>query len=220
MQRLIDVAEDQWGLITKRQAERAGVGWTSLSRMAETGLLERVARGVYRIRGAVEPEHLALRAAWLQLDPDTPAWKRLEDPTVALVSHSSAAALYEVGDLRADVHEFTAPVRRQSRRSDVRIHRGVVGEVDRLVLHGLPATRAGRMVADLLADHVDPTAVAGIIDEVLMHVHDHPGVVAEKIAPYASRFGLPPGDGKALLDYLLRLAGSPRREALLQEAQA
>jgi predicted transcriptional regulator of viral defense system len=115
MQRLIEVAEDQWGLVTKRQAERVGVGWTSLSRLAHAGLLERVDRGVYRVRGAMEPDHLGLRAAWLQLDPETSAWKRFDDPTVALVSHSSAAALYGVGDLRADVHDFPIPVRRPSR---------------------------------------------------------------------------------------------------------
>jgi len=76
------------------------------------------------------------------------------------------------------------------------------------------------MVADLLADHVDPSAVARIVDEVLTHVYDYPRAVAEKIAPYASRFGLRPGDGYALLDHMLQLAGSPRREVLLHEAQA
>lgn len=220
MQRIIEVAEGQWGLVTKRQAERAGVGWSSLSRLVSVGLLERVDRGVYRVRGAIEPDHLGLRAAWLQLDPDTPSWERLDDARVAVVSHSSAAALYGVGDLRADVHEFTVPARRQSRRRDVRIHRGSVNQADRLLLHGLPSTRAGRMVADLLADHVDPSAVARIVDEVLTHVYDYPRAVAEKIAPYASRFGLRPGDGYALLDHMLQLAGSPRREVLLHEAQA
>jgi predicted transcriptional regulator of viral defense system len=219
LQRLQNIAEDQWGLVTRRQAEGAGVGWTSLHRMVETGRLERVDRGIYRIRGAVQPDHLALRAAWLQLDPDRSAWARLEDPEVALVSHASAAALYDIGDLRADVHEFTIPGRRQSRRPDVRIHRGTVDPHDRLVLHGLPATRAGRMVADLLADHVDPTAVAGVIEQVMRHVYDYPAVVAEKIAPYAGRFGLKAGDGIALLDHMLRIAGSDQRELLLAEAR-
>lgn len=220
IQRLAELSEEQWGLVTRRQAQRLGVGWTSLSRLVDAGLLERVDRAVYRIRGAVAPEHLALRAAWLQLEPDKPAWDRLDDPNVAFVSHSSAAALYSVGDLRAGVHEFTIPLRRQSRRPDIRIHRGTVEEPDRLVLQGLPATRAGRMIADLLADHVDPTAVAQIVDEVLTHVYDYPGTVAQKIAPFAARFGLRAGDGIGLLDHMLRLAGSPRREVLLEEARA
>ena len=163
---------------------------------------------------------MALRAAWLSLDPGTPAWKRLDDPHVALVSHASAADLYGVGELRADVHEFTVPVRRQSRREDIRIHRGRIDQSDRLVLHGLPATRAGRMVADLLADHVDPTAVAHIIDGILRHLYDSPGVVAEKISPFARRFGLKDGDGLSLLDHMLRLAGSNQRAALMEEAES
>lgn len=218
-QRLTQVSEEQWGLVTRRQAERLGVGWTSLSRLVDTGQLERVDRGVYRMRGATEPDHLALRAAWLQLDPDAPAWERLDDQNVAVVSHSSAAALYGVGDLRADVHEFTIPVRHQSRRSDIRIHRGVVQGSDRMLLRGLPVTRAGRMIADLLADHVDPIAIAEIVDEVLTHVYDYPSTVAEKIAPFAARFGLRAGDGVGVLDHMLMLSGNSQRAALLEEAR-
>lgn len=134
---------------------------------------------MYRLRGSVDPGHLSLRAAWLQLDPATPAWERLDRPEQALISHSSAAVLHDVGDLRADTHEFTLPVRRQTRRRDVRLHRGQVPDEDWLILHGLPMTRAGRMVADLLADHHEPEAVAQIVREVLDQVYDYPRVVAE-----------------------------------------
>src|SRR5450759_3251811 len=101
LSRLRDVAEGQWGLVTLQQARAADVAWRSLTRLVEAGLLERVAHGVYRVRGAPEPDHLELRAAWLQLDPSSPAWQRLDDPDVAVVSHASAASLYGVGDLRA-----------------------------------------------------------------------------------------------------------------------
>lgn len=174
---------------------------------------------MYRVRGAAEPDHLGLRAAWLRLDPARPAWERLDDPDGAIVSHASAAALYGVGDLRADVHDFTLPRRRQTRRGDVWIHQGRVPPEQRVVLGGLPTTRAGRMIADLLADHVDPDGVARITAEVLERVLDYPGVVAEALAPYAQRFGCRRGDGPALLDELLRRAGSQAREALLAEAR-
>lgn len=153
--------EGQWGLVTRAQALQAGIAWSTLSRLASRdGALERVAHGVYRLRGSADPDHLSLRAAWLRLDPAVPAWDRLAGSALALVSHASVAALYDVGDLRADIHEFTLPVRRQTRRPDVRLHRGRVPGRDWLVLHGLPATRAGRMIADLLADHNEPAAVA------------------------------------------------------------
>jgi hypothetical protein len=219
IQRIADVAEEQWGLVTRQQAEQAGVPWPTLSRLAKDQILERVDRGVYRIRGADPPDHLSLRAAWLQLDPTVPAWKRLDEPDVAVVSHTSAAALYGVGDLRPDIHEFTLPVRRQSRRKDIRLHRGTFGDADVLVLHGLPTTIAGQMIGDLLADHVDPVGVAQIVDQVLTHVYDYPSSVAERLAPYATRFGLRPGDGVGVLDHMLRLAGSRERELLIAEAK-
>jgi hypothetical protein len=220
VQRLAEIAEDQWGLVTRQQAEGADVPSPTLARLTKDGLLERIDHGVYRVRGAVPADHLELRVAWLRLDPARPAWERLSDPAVALVSHASAAALYGVGDLRADVHEFTLPARRQTRRKDIRLHRGNVPEGDRLVLYGLPATRAGRMIADLLDDHVDPVAVAQIVDQVLQHVYDYPAVVEKHLRPYAQRFGLRDGDGLGALDHLLRLAESRDREVLVAEAQA
>ncbi len=210
MQLLLGVAEEQWGLCTRRQALDAGVAPSSLARLLRDGFLERVAHGVYRVRGGAEPDHMQLRAAWLQLDPAVPAWERLRNPAVALVSHTSAAALYGVGDLRADIHEFTMPRRHQTRRRDVRIHRGEVPDRQRIVLAGMPTTRAARMIADLLADNIEPTSVAHITATVIDRVFDYPGAVAECIAPYAGRFGFRRGDGPALLDHLLNMAGYDR----------
>lgn len=206
--RLASVAEDQWGLVTKRQAEDLAVRPSELTRLVALGSLERVAHGVYRLRGAPLPDHLDLRAAWLRLDPAQPAWKRIQEPDVAVVSHRSAASLYGVGDLPPDVHEFALPVRRQSRRPDVRLHRETLTDEDRIILHGLPTTRAGRMIGDLLGDYVEPGALGGITMEVLDRTLDYPEVVARHIAPYAHRFRLPRGDGWAMLDYLLAATGA------------
>lgn len=95
--------------------------------------LGRVTHGVYRVRAGGEPDHLWLRAAWLGLDPGRTVWERLDDPDVAVVSHTSAAAVHGVGVLRADVHEFTLPTRRQTRRGDLRLHRGHVPAAERKV---------------------------------------------------------------------------------------
>lgn len=219
LQRLLDVAEGQWGLCTRQQARQAGVGASSLARLTDDGLLERVAHGVYRVRGAAEPDHLELRAAWLQLEPGVPAWERVRAPGVALVSHASAASLYGVGDLRADVHEFTLPARRQTRRTDVRLHRSLVPGEQWILLHGLPTTRAGRMIADLLDDHVEPASVAQITAEVIHRVLDYPETIAERIGPYAARFGFRRGDGVALLEHLLTLADYSDRDEMVAIAQ-
>lgn len=212
-----EFADEQWGLITRRQLEALGIRPATLARLLADGTLGRVAHGVYRVRGAGEPDHIGLRAAWLALDPSPPAWQRLDDPDAALVSHTSAAELHGVGDLRADVHEFTLTQRRQTRRADVRLHRGRVPDEHRMVLSGLPVTRAGWMIGDLLADHVDPESVARIAAEAIDRKLDPPSVVAERIAPFAARFGFPRADGAGLLDELLALAGSDYRGGIPRE---
>ena len=121
LEALAGVAEDQWGLFTRRQAESTGMAWTTLARLADDNAAERVAHGVYRLRGTPPIDHLALRAAWMQLAPDTPVWRRTA--LQGLISHRSAASVYGLGHLPADVHHFILPTRRQSRRPDVRLHR-------------------------------------------------------------------------------------------------
>src|SRR5436190_9223419 len=153
LHRLSPIAENQWGLVTRRQAELAGVSQATTQRLASEGVLERVAHGVYQLTGAPTPNHLELRAAWLQLAPEVPAWERIPDQGV--VSHRSAAALYGLGHLPADRHEFTLPERRQSRRSDVRLHHRTVRPDEWMVLHGMPVTRPSRIAADLLDDKED-----------------------------------------------------------------
>ena len=218
-QRLTSISDDQWGLLTRRQAASAGVAASSLAELIKDGRLDRVAHGVYRVRGGGGPDHIALRAAWLQLDPDKLASQRFDDPEVAVVSHASAAAMYGVGDLRGDVHEFTLPSRRQSRRSDVRLHRGRVPSDRWSLLRGLPVLRAGRMVGDLVGDNIDPTSVAQITTEVLDQLLDYPRVIAESLAPHAARFGLPRDDGVALLDHLLTAVNYARREEAITRAR-
>ncbi len=216
--RLSELAEDQWGLVTRRQAELAGVPHSTFDRLAADGsILERVDHGVYHLAGAPLPDHLALRAAWLQLAPETPAWERTLDQGV--VSHRSAAALYELGHLAADTHEFTLPTRRQTRRHDVRFHRRPVPIDECIQLRGLPVTRPSRIASDLLADQEDPEAVASVVADAIRDVFDYPAMFAETLAPHAGRFGLRRGDGLAMLRWLLELVGDPDTGEWIEEAR-
>ncbi len=156
--------------------------------------------------GGGEPDHLRLRAAWLALDPAVPIWRRLEDPEVALVSHASAADFFRLADLRSGVHEFTMPRRRQTRRPDMRLHRGRVPTNDWAVLGGLPVTTPARIISDLLGDHVALGRVAPIVAKVIDRGYDSPSSIAEHIAPFASQFRLRRGDGAARPQKLLTTA--------------
>ena len=217
--RLAAIAEDQWGLVTCRQAEIAGVSAATLDRITGSdGILERIAHGVYHLAGAPLPDHVELRAAWLQLAPETVAWERR--PEQGIVSHRSAAAVYGVGHLPADAHDFTFPARRQSRRPDVRLHRRGLEDSEWILLRGLPVARPARIAADLLDDREDPEAVAHVIADAIRGVYDYPGTFADALAPYAARFGLRRSDGLAPLRWLLDLVGDPETAQWMDEARA
>jgi hypothetical protein len=217
LNRIAPIAQDQWGLVTRRQAEHAGVSPATLQRLASASVLERVAQGVYRLSGAPTPDHLELRAAWLQLAPDEPAWERT--PREGVVSHRSAAAVCGLGHLPADRHEFTLSVRRQSRRPDVRLHRRQVDDSEWIAIRGLLVTRPARIAADLLADREDPEAVGHVIGDAIRGAHDSPGTFADALAPHAAKFGLRRHDGIALMDWLLDLVGDSEIAEWIEEAR-
>lgn len=217
LSRLSGIAEDQWGLLTRRQAELAGVSRATLQRLASEGILERVAQGVYHLSGAPLADQAALRAAWLQLAPGVLAWERTAKQGV--VSHRSAAAIYSLSDLAADRHEFTLPTRRQSRRADIRLHQRQLDQGEWIILHGLPVTRPARIAADLLDDKEDTEAVAHVVADAIRAVYDYPGTFADALAPHSARFGLRRGDGLALLRWLLELVGDPDTSRWLEEAR-
>lgn len=218
LSRLAGVAEDQWGLLTRRQAEQAGISRATLQRLATESILERVAHGVYQLAGAPTPDHVDLRAAWLQLAPDVPAWERTPDQGV--VSHRSAAALYQLGHLPPDRYDFTLPIRRQSRRPDVRLHQRRLTREESIALRGLFVTRPSRIASDLLFDNEDPEAVGNVVADAIRGVFDYPGIFADSLAPHAAQFGLRRGDGIALLRWLLGLVGDPDAPRWIEEARA
>lgn len=217
--KLAQIAEDQWGLVTRRQAEKAGISPATLQRLSTDGsVLERVGHGVYHLAGAPIPDHVPLRAAWLQLAPETLAWQRKLDQ--GIVSHRSAATVYGLGHLPADKHEFTLPARRQVRRPDVRIYRRHLADDEGTVLRGLPVTRPSRIASDLLADREDPEAVGQVVADALRGVNDYAGTFVEALAPHAAQLGLRRGDGVAVLRWLLDLVGDPETQRWMEEARS
>jgi len=217
--RITQITQDQWGLITRAQALEADVPSRTLDRLtADRSLLRRVGHGVYQLAGAPEPDHLGLRTAWLQLAPTVPAWDR--GPAEGVVSHRSAADLYGLGHLAPERFDFTASRRIQLRRSDVRVHCRRLKEREWIVLRGLPVTRPTRIVSDLLYDGEEPASVGRVIADSIRAVYDYPGTFADALAPHAARLGLRRGDGLGLLRWFLDLVGDPGTETWMREALA
>ncbi|MGC9221707.1 MAG: type IV toxin-antitoxin system AbiEi family antitoxin domain-containing protein [Solirubrobacteraceae bacterium] len=217
--RIASVAEEQWGLVTRRQARELGIPETTWERLSGSGReLRRVGYGVYQLVGAPEPDHLELRAAWLQLAPGIPAWER--EPGDGVVSHRSAAEMFGLGHLAADVHDFTVGGRRQSRHQDIRLHTRRLADDEWIRLRGLLVTRPSRIASDLLYEHEDPESVAHIIADSLRSVYDHPGTFADALASHAHRFGFRRHDGLGLLRWLLDLVGDADTNLWMNEARA
>lgn len=193
------------------------MAWTTLARFVKSGVVERVAHGVYRLRGTPPDDQIDIHAAWLQLAPDTKVWERI--PAQGVVSHRSAAAIYGFGHLPADIHQFILPMRRQTRRDDVRLYKASVGADEWVNHQGLIVTRPARVVADLLDDREDPEAVARVVIEAVQSARDDPGAIALAVASQAGSFGFEPGNGLAVLDWLLELAGDPRRDNFIDQAR-
>lgn len=209
MRRLAQISAGQWGLVTTAQAAAVDVSAQSVAKLAGANDLERLGHGVYRISGVPIDPFDDLRATWLALEPSRTASDRLATDFPDVVSDRSAAVLFGFGDIDADIHEFTVPSRRQTRRTDVRFHRRALRR-DEWTLHaGLPVTTPAVTVQHLAAGDIDGDHLAGVVRDVLLSSAADPEVVARLLSPFATAYGGYPGDGVDLLRRLLTTAGIP-----------
>lgn len=199
------IAEAQWGLVSARQAIDNGVSPWDMTRLTKDGALERVAHGVYRLPGTPFGPLTELRAAWIQLEPGTEAEVRGVDSGV--VSHGSAARVYGVGDFTGDIHEFTSPKRKRSRRPDIKIHTATLGAGEIKRIDQLPVTSANRLVLDLLADHHDGQHVSHVVVDILDQALATRKELTTSVAPYAAAYGVVPAED--FLDHLIHLTRPP-----------
>jgi predicted transcriptional regulator of viral defense system len=206
--RLADLAEAQGGLMTTRQAEARGVARRDLARLVSGGGLERVTYGVYRVTGAPRDRLVELRAAWLQLAPGLGVDQRRVGHGV--VSHASAAMVYEVGFLEPFRFEFTVPPPRRvrSRRQDVAIHRIHLDVGDVAWAAEMVVTTPVRMVVDLAAQRIDGGHLAGVVVDVLAKGLADQREIESVLAPHAAGYGLPAGDGPGLVADLFDQSGA------------
>ncbi|MFI9569992.1 type IV toxin-antitoxin system AbiEi family antitoxin domain-containing protein [Microbispora rosea] len=202
MKSLMSLTEAQYGLVTTRQAELNGAHRRDLSRLVQAGILEHMAHGVYRLAGAPCPGLVELRAAWLQLAPELETDQR--EAVHGVVSHSSAALIYEVGLLDPLRWEFIIPPPRRfrTRRQDVAVHRAPLAADDVRLVDGLLATTPLRTVADLASVRLDGGHLGLVVADMLERRLVRPGDVALAVAPYAAAYGLPGATGREFLEHL------------------
>jgi len=206
--RLSQLAAVQWGLFTARQATQEEVSRWDLSRLATDGAIEIIGYGVYRVSGAPRTAQMDLKVAWLQLEPSEVAEDR--DPRSGVVSHTSAATLYEVGDFEPDIFEFTRPTRFRSRRDDVIVHVASLDVSDVQRVDQLLVTNPTRLARDLLAQHHDGGHVGQVFADMIVAGLVTRRELATASRPYALVYGLRDGDGPGLVSRLIgHVAGRP-----------
>lgn len=202
-----DLAAEQWGLFTTAQARSIGVSAQAVARLTNQGALERMSHGVYRIAGAPPEPFDDLRVAWLGLEPVRRVADRLRDPSPAVVSFRSAALVHALGDLEADEYEFTVEGRKQSRREDVRIHKGGIPPDEWTVVDGMPVTTVLRTVSNLAAAGIDGGHLAGVVRDALTVKQVDDQQLADVLRPFAHRYGEQLGNGEALLARFVQESG-------------
>jgi predicted transcriptional regulator of viral defense system len=141
------IAEENDGLVTSRQARRAGLQDSVLSRLTKRGRLERVARGVYRVAYSTPDRFSQYREAVL--------WAKAQrGPQEVAVSHFSALMLYGISDANPRSIEITVPKTARLRRrwpKGVVVHRAELAGSEVTVHEGIPVTTIVRTVADLIS---------------------------------------------------------------------
>ncbi|WP_217235537.1 type IV toxin-antitoxin system AbiEi family antitoxin domain-containing protein [Streptomyces sp. AC555_RSS877] len=217
---LSGAAADQWGLVTTAQAKEIGLNAVQLLRLTEAGLLENVSRGVYLLTAGGTPRHVETKAAWLRLQPKAFAWDRpIGHPDSGVVSHSSACQLHELGDIPAPDVEITVPRRRVTNEPFVRLRTAPLESSEVTVVDGLPVTTVTRTITDLLQAKADGGHIGGVIAEAerrdLVALDD----LAERVQPYARKFGLKAtATGRELIEHLVEQAGESLRRQEVDRA--
>lgn len=205
---LADIAAGQWGMLTTAQARHVDVNAQQIARLTSTGVLQRLQHGVYRLAGVPHDRLTELKAAWLGLEPQTTASDRLARPDPGgIVSHRSAARVHNLGDLDADISEFTTATPRRTRHRDIRLHKRVLDAQDWQLVDGLPTTTVATTVRDLAAASTDGGHLATILRDAILHGQLSTANAVTALRPYAHDYGAPLGDGHTLLKTLLAQTG-------------
>jgi predicted transcriptional regulator of viral defense system len=158
---LSTIAASQWALITTAQAEAAGLSRLQHSRYVSRGMLIRLEKGVYRIAGAMPSEYEPIEATWLSTNPIKTAQQRVANPDV-IVGGTTAAYLWECGDMQPYPYEFYTKERRQTKRGSLLylrkdFDRAMIGIVD-----GLPVAKMHIVIDDLNKRNFDPSLIEDI----------------------------------------------------------
>ncbi len=135
--RIWALVDAQHGVVSRAQLLALGVSARGIERRIGSGRLHPVWRGVY----AVGRPQLGRLGRWMAA--------ALASGPAAVLSHSSAAALWGFGSEAAGLIEVSLPLNRDSRRRGIRAHRRAALQPIEMTTHeGIPVTSPLRTLID------------------------------------------------------------------------
>src|SRR4051812_34461140 len=150
---IAELARRQRGSVAYWQLLAMGFGRGAIEHRVRAGRLHRVQFGVYAVGHAALTWHGRCMAAVLSYGPD------------AVLSHRTAAALWEVRRSASRIIEVAVPGRRHHARGGIRLHRvRSLHPDDRTVHEGVPVTSVARMLLDF-AEVSGPRELERAIEE-------------------------------------------------------
>lgn len=159
LDRLYPVADAQLGYLTTSQAADRGVDRRYLVHHVGSGNLERVGRGIYRLRNYPHHRFEDVMATIL--------W--IGEPAVA--SHDTALAIYDLADAMPPSIHVTVDRRFRGSRPGVIVHSAALPDRDLTRREGIPVTTPLRTIADTAADlSVATTAAEEAIERGLVRI--------------------------------------------------
>ncbi len=153
-QQLFEIASAQGGYFTAAQARALGYDTSTITHHARTGRFERVSRGFYRLTEFPALPHEDVIAAWVKAGPE-----------LAVVSHDTALALYELAPSRSREIHLTVPWRQRPRHRPslpaVRIHttKESLRRDEVVQRFGVRITSPARTIVDIGEVGADPSVV-------------------------------------------------------------
>lgn len=205
------IVAKQHGVVSIRQLKSLGVTPDAIRHQLSRGDLRRIHRGVYAV-GLTQLTELGEFAAAI-----------LACGHGAVLSHRSAAILWELHEATAGVIDVTVPGRRVRSRDRIRVHSSsTCGAGDRRMRKGLPVTSPSLTVLDLAP--VNIRLAESALNEALLHrltsepemrsllerIPGHRGAAGMRRLLDASGGGFSRQAGEKAMTKLIRAAGLPK----------
>ena len=202
--KIAELSESE-GIFTTAQAQRMGIPRDALHDAVESGRIERILRGAYRLVGSGSSYIDELAAIWKLTAPARFTHERMrvsEWDGVAIGGHT-ASSLIDIGDLHLSPYRIYTPKRFNTRNPSASFAVRNVLRDEVKFIHGLPVTRAERTIVDMILDDEDPSLVADALRDA---VYRDRGFSLEILSKYLGQM-YPPDDASRVYEGLLEDAG-------------